>query len=55
MQHASCFLFPGVPGVAGHGGADECVDHGYAHVALMEDAVHPLVGENVRRVRDGRG
>lgn len=42
-----------LPGVAGHAGADDRVEHGEGEEPLMEHAVHPLVWENVRRVADG--
>lgn len=36
-----------VPGVAGHAGAEDCVQHGDREVPLMEEAIHPLVRENI--------
>ena len=42
------------PGVAGHAGADEGVEHGDGEVTVVEDAVHPLVWEDVGGVGDGR-
>lgn len=39
--------FISVPGVAGHGGADDSVEHSDGDVALVEEAVHPLVRENI--------
>lgn len=37
-----------LPGVAGHAGADDCVEHSEGEEPLMEQTVHPLVWENVR-------
>lgn len=42
-----------LPGVAGHAGADDHVEHSEGDEPLMEPSVHPLVWENVRRVADG--
>lgn len=42
-----------LPGVAGHAGAYDRVDHSEGEEPAMEQAVHPLVWENVGRVADG--
>lgn len=42
-----------LPGVAGHAGADDRVEHSEGEEPPMEQAVHPLVRENVGRVADG--
>lgn len=42
-----------LPGVAGHAGADDCVEHSEDEVPLMEQTIHPLVWENIRRIADG--
>lgn len=42
-----------LPGVAGHASADDRVEHSEGEEPLMEQTVHPLVWENVRRVADG--
>lgn len=44
----------GIPGVAGQASADDRVEHGEGNVAPVEEAVHPLVRENVSGVNDGR-
>lgn len=36
-----------VPGVAGHVGGDDSVTHSDGDVALVEEAIHPLVRENI--------
>lgn len=41
------FSFLAIPGVAGHAGADDCVDHSNREVAVVEETVHPLVRENI--------
>lgn len=39
--------FLAIPGVAGHAGADDSVEHSDGDVPLVEGAVHPLVWESV--------
>ena len=36
-----------IPGVAGNAGAEDSIKHGHGEVALVEEAVHPLVRENI--------
>lgn len=40
-------MFFTIPGVAGEAGADDSVEHSDGDIPLVEEAVHPLVRENI--------
>lgn len=53
MHDIKWWLSVSTPGITGDAGADDGVEHSDGDVALMEDAVHPLIRENVSWVADG--